>query len=787
MIPDPLYPPTHTLKQEVQQRDPQDSQEDVNGRLGYPKPSQSYLQQDRLSQQQSQLLSPRSSFNKNLNKDLFDSLMKPKVKFISEHEDCKVKVDSQVNDDYCLNYLISVKPPTFYNCINEDKNLVLKNQILEEIKFGILNNIINSNDENVIDFNSLGKLVIFEIIGISTNGTNWDQVRLLLFESCLILVDLKGEVLIGKISIDQDILNMTRFVSGIRLDLNNDTIPELQICCEIPLIISRLEYFFKKLLEKQFVSETSLFQLTTNGWGLIKENYSNLPVDIIRFQNCIENSLDIPESLLAKSMPSPELIPLNLILSITLLQSSSISNNEYRTKIISFLDRVRKDLRPIDRLSLIFVGIDGSGFPCKKGSFIGSVEPNWSGWDSIYNEVKVQSNLNSQHKPILTSHWDEMQLTLEKCKDLFPFLNCNSNNTTKLVVISCNDYEPTLVNNEKLNTVKTHFKTLLNDSDKNLSVDFFRVGDSYTPELEFGQKICSQPSLIFNDILKIPHSSSLRRFNNLDEFSDEFLSILKSSYHQICLPAISLDISKIIGTRDIVSFHKIEVNGKMLEIENFSNLKIFFNNITVNCEETIMLKLRLNMTKLKSENLDYNDKVVDLPLLSYMPSWLHESDDYKVLHTQIYQNQQASTFNSFLDGSLTPPSTNECSAFFTSDFPVKSRKYVRKEIEIEIIKGLALISQNQMLHNQDILRHLIDFIYNRKRLFEETESSSLSESTKSSNSSLKQSKFSPHATELSSNNYIDSLLHKLGNLMEMFNVNDPSVLTACKDFKSLLT
>lgn len=752
-----------------------------------PLPPNNHLQQAHLQQQQQQLLSPRSSFNKNLNRDLFDSLMKPKVKFLNEFDDSKILVSQNCEDeDYKVNYLINVKPPKFFNSINDDKHLMIKHQIFEEIKFNILNNVISTNDESIIDFNNLGNLIIFEIIDISTNGNNWDQVRLLLFESSLILIDIKGSTLIGQISITKDILDMTRFVSGIRLNLNNQAIPELQICSDIPLIISRLEYYFKKLLNHQFVLETSLFQLTTNGWNLIKDNYSNLPIDILRFQNCIENNLEIPEPILIKTMPSPEILPLNLIISITLLNNSSLTNAEYRTQIIQFLDNVRKSLRSFDRLSLIFVGIDGAGFPCKKGSFIGSVEPNWSGWDSIYNEVKIQSNLTNKYQPILHTGYDELEITLDKCKSLLPFINSSVNSINKLVVINSNDYEPTLINNTKLSSLEAKFKDVLNNGEKNLSIDFFRVGEHYSPELEFGQKVCLQPSLVNNDILKIPYGSQLLRYDTFGEFSINFLNMIHNTYHQICLPNISLDILKIIGSRDIVDFYKIEVNGKLIEVENFSNLKICLNNITVNCENNIMLSLNLKLSKLNFDNLNYNnDKLIDIPLFSYMSSWLSESDDYKVLNANIYQDRQLNNFRSFLDGSLTPPMNDENEDYYQPAVKKVNKRFVKKQIDLEVIKALRLMNNEQTNRSHIVLQNLIGMIIDSKASFQD-DSIDFDFNSKSGDISFHHNNISVKNQKVDLTNYVDSLLNELSSLSASVDSNEVTALVSCKDLTNWL-
>lgn len=772
MIPDPLRdPPSRLTKnQQLHMPQPQEVAEAV-----YKKQQEAAV---RLLQRQLQLLSPRSSFNKNLNRDLFDSLMKPKVKFIKEFDDEKLVVDTdRNNEDYQLNYLINVRPPKLFNCMNDDKHLDLKTQIFDGIKFSILQNAINLNDEDVIDFNNLGKLILFEIVDISTTGNAWDQVRLLLFEKAILLIELTGEMLIGQMTIEQDLKDMTRFVSGIRLSLNNEALPELQICSEIPLIISRLEYYLTKLLSKEFVEETSLFQTTTNGWGSIKEIHDILPEEIVTFQNCIENNLEIPESLLVKSMPSSEIIPLNLIISVTLLNNSNLTNSEYRAKLINYIETVRHNLRSFDRLSLIFVGIDGAGFPSKKGSFIGSIEPNWSGWDSIYNEVKVQSNLDNKQRPILTSNWDELQLTLDKCKDLFPFLNSDSNNVNKLVVLSSNTYEPVLVPNQKLSHIETQIKMLINNNEKNLSIDFFRIGKNYTADHEFGHRVCSQPSLILNDVLKVPFGCQLTRFSDFEEFTSGFLQLLKTSYHQICLPSITVDLLKIIGTREIVKFHKIEVNGKLIEIENFSNLRLSLNNITANGEQAIMLQLKLDLNKLNFDNLNSNERTIDLPLFSYMASWLNESDDYKVLNTKLQQDRPMTSFSSFLDRSLTPPMHGDDT--FARDNR-KNKRYLKKEIDLELIKGFRLITQSQLSNSQEILDHLARYLSLTKR---NLEIDALELQDKNDDGEQKRSEIS---SDTSLSNYIDIIYNELVSLKKAFNSNEQTALITCKDLRNWL-
>lgn len=740
---------------------------------------------------QNQLLSPRTSFNKNLNKDLFDSLMKPKIKFISENINQKHTLNDDNNQEkYNINYLISVKPPKFFNLINCDKNLILKNQIYDEIKFNILKNIVNWNDDGLIDFGSLGKLIIFEIIDISVDGTNWDQVRFFLFENCILLIDLKGETLIGQIHILNDISDMTRFASGLRLQLNNDTIPELQICTDIPLIISRLEYYFKKLLNSEFILETSVLQLTTNGWNLIKDNYSNLPVDAIRFQNCVENSLEIPESLLVQTMPSPEISPVNLILSVTLLNNSNMSNEEYKRHIIQLLDNIRKHMRPFDKLSLIFVGLNGSGVPCRKGSFIGGVEPNWSGWDSIYNEVKVQSNVRSLGKSTLSSGWDELKIALDKCKDLFPFLSSNIININKLIIISSNEYEPVILNNVNLLNMENQFKALLY-GEKNLSIDFFRIGANYTPELEFGSKTVLQTSLINNDVLRIPYGSGLYRFDNFNDFSTNLIDILKNNYHQIVLPNITLDILKIIGTRDIVDLHKIEVNGKLIEINNFSNVKIILNNVTANSERNILLNMVVNLSKLKFDNVNYNDRIIDLPVLSYLPSWLNESADYTVLDVKLHLERQSGNVQ-FGDRSLTPPMNLGEETFPTPEVaPQTDRRYFKKATELKVIKYLKDLTQqtNPGFNFQSALAAIIDSIKHEKMCIEREDFNLYDDGTSELKKPIANSgKYSAafNKNYITTSNYIDLVLNQLIKLSDLYPKDEFQAFVACKDFTNWL-
>lgn len=474
----------------------------------------------------------------------------------------------------------------------------------------------------------LSKLIMFDFLNISVTGTDWDTLCCFLFDDRLLLVDFSKQEIVGQLLIHDDVANINKRENGITLNLTQQGFPELQLCHSHPLICLKWYNYFHRVLA--LVSNGNEFQvpfnqITTNGWYILEDTFSLVPENSIKVRTATEHDCQLTENLLLEALPRPEDLPINLVLSIPLANSTKLENHTYKDMIEKLITNVRSRLRPFDKLALILIGTDANGRACRKGSFVGCAEPAWDGWDSVVKNVEVTSNVDHLNRTIFDNEFQELQIAFEKCRDLFPFIPNAPSNINRLLIIHSNRYGHVGCDDDCLEKLSRSLASILDTS--TISVDFVSVGDDISPDLQIVYDLVRSPfqgHMI--DSVQLRCGSMLQHYNSLEKLVDELPGYLIDRYLSVCIPTLSLEFQKIFATNKLVAFKGIEINGTICDIhEGIAHMNIMLDNICRTLDYMISLNLLLDLDTLDPnvcESLNENLKMAGL--FSFRSTWRGE-------------------------------------------------------------------------------------------------------------------------------------------------------------------
>lgn len=368
------------------------------------------------------------------------------------------------------------------------------------------------NWNEFVDEKSLGNLLFFDYMNISTNGNDWDSILCVLFETNVLMIN--DEKLIGMVSIP-DLIKINKEGDSLNLIMTNDLLPELQIQQQ-ELVITKWEYYLNHLIKNEEYEVTE-FQLSVNAWDLIPEIYQSK--DIIEFNKVINTNDTIPDKFIIKSLPKPDALKLNMIIAVSVINhNTGLSNEQYRSQLIKLICEVKKGLRAIDNLGLIFVGIDG----LSKGSFIGCVSSTWEGWNQVLEDIEIFENQEFE------TNLQELSLSIEKLFDIYPFIP-NKNHINKVNILSMNNFADEVDANDLL------IRRL--SSLEKLSISLIRVGKQ-NDTISHLRKLMTRPT----KDLKIAYGDFLIQFKSLANFIECIPEIIES-YQNIVIPSLALTLN----------------------------------------------------------------------------------------------------------------------------------------------------------------------------------------------------------------------------------------------------
>ncbi|KAF6069162.1 hypothetical protein FOB64_003510 [Candida albicans] len=262
---------------------------------------------------------------------------------------------------YEIAYVLNVQAPLIFNAHKPTlEDLQLKERVEEFLKVQL------DTDKDV------GQLVIFDILEVSVTGKSWDSALVCLFENYFLIYE--NELLVGIISVQHDISSVD-VDEELILNLAKDSLPELRLRHSNKLVVQKWGTLLLEIIDNESVV-TNIYQLTNTYWTHLPPEIC-VPQNLTKLNNAILSGTTISNSDIARILPTPKQLSLNLILALPLVNQTSLTDLEYKTQLQQIFQKTLHALRPNDKLGIIFLGIDGSKKPCAKGSFVGCTEPSW--------------------------------------------------------------------------------------------------------------------------------------------------------------------------------------------------------------------------------------------------------------------------------------------------------------------------------------------------------------------------------------------------------------------------
>lgn len=481
-------------------------------------------------------LSPTSARRK------LESYMKP----IVEIKKCK-QIGISNNGSNPILCSINIKAPEICAANEENKRKKSVSSTGEEviIQNFVLSSLIQKINQSTVE--SLGSLIIFDILDLNINGNDIGDSEVYLFEKGLIIIQGTQEICILHSSQFSTVVYSSS--KEIILNLKSEKIPEIKFTVETEqsgefyveewkIVEKWLQIFNKVILGEDNLSSYCKFNpITSNGWGMI-------PID---FRPDL-NQIDI-EGMHANPIPIDSISTANIILCISLVNPlTKIDNETYKLKIRSILCSVISEMRQNDKLGLIFIGINLKGEPCRQSCLMGYANKNWEGWKLIIDEIEVFSN-----PKLFTEKFEQLALGLKKCQSLLQYVEISEVKVNKLVVFD--------FSNENVSeTARTDYEDdsikLISELGQNISISIV------TQSLEVFGPIEKQ---FRNPVLG---SKSLKKFSIeiiAKELEDVDSSLLTELYHNVYIPKIS-----IVLQGSTFQMHESAAESNELEIIEFN-------------------------------------------------------------------------------------------------------------------------------------------------------------------------------------------------------------------------
>lgn len=486
----------------------------------------------------------------------------------------------KLNGNYEISYVLNIKPPAIYRELDLQFN---PSEL--QLKWKVSNRI----NQQLGLKGEFGNLVIFDKMKISIDGESWDYSRVYLFSDYLVIYN--DNTLAGMISISND-LSAASLIDGIlNLNLTESKLPELFLFNEFsPTITQKWCYMLHKLMDNE-QPITNLFQFTSTCW-LDYQYEMEIPQNLIRFNNLLLHGGELPNSYIAKILPYPQPLPLNIVVAVPLFNKTVLSDAAYLYWLQQLLHRIRATLNATDRLAIIFLGIDCLHKPLASGTFVGCIEAAWNGWVNLFNDINIVTNS-------FKSNSHELETTLEKCAELYPYIPLQENSINKLLVLSCGDYEGD-------NQIRSQFDM---SKIKKISLSIVKIGSHLDV---FGRLSIFSTFEHGND--------PVLRFKTPEELLTS-IDLLIKRIQRICLPHLTVELQ----TKNNIVFTSFERFGVM-ELTPDLLQKITFGGIVPNDERNLLITARL------SDCYQYPDEV---PIFTYRASWCDNKSIQETVYAKV--------------------------------------------------------------------------------------------------------------------------------------------------------
>lgn len=590
-------------------------------------------------------------------------IYKPRINCISETNEPNFGLLNEVS------FVLNIKSPQIFNDSQNIKleELQLKHQVQEFIKTTF-----------EID-NEVGELIMFDKLEISVNGETWDRITAYLFEDYLLLYN--TDILVGMLSITSDISSMD-FINSKCLILNiaKESLPELQIRSSHEIIVTKWESFISKLMKRELV-QSNIYQFTNTCW-IDLVDYFDIPEYLVGLNGQIVNGENIQNASLCKILPPPESLPFNLVVAISLVNQSKLSNNEYKRVIQNILRKILKSLRLCDKLGVVFVGVDGLRKPSPNGIYAGCIGTEWSGWEQIINDIIIVPNSFS-------SHSQEINVAIGKGNELYPFVPTTEKSINKFLILSSNSYY------NKVTAIPFHLSRRIEALSEKLSITIIRIGEDYNGIEQF-------KSITQN------FDTPLLRFEDYHSFSNSLQYFIQEMLQKICIPklTITLQMNKGVKISSLEGHH--EVSEKQTLTLNVLDMLPEF-------ERNIIFKVKVE------EDFFDNFGNSNAPLVEYTGVWFKNNQlPKKVAHSKIKllkSNQPPLTPMDIIDDETTNSFSSNNDMIIDIPLlpplsPSRESSFAKRQTELTIIDHLErAIETGHSIEAQRIINACITLAY----------------------------------------------------------------------------
>ncbi|KAI5955966.1 FAR1 [Candida theae] len=635
-----------------------------------------------------------------------------------------------------VSYVLNIKPPPIYsNSSSQFNPSDLK------LKWKVSHYVIERLSLN----GELGELIAFDKMRISVDGEVWDESCIYLFSKFLLVYN--DETLAGVVSISNDLCSVGMIDGVLNLNLTDSSLPELYLSNQFSQTITeKWEYVLQKVKENQ-QPNTNLFQFTSTCWLDLQYNV-DVPSNLIRFNYLLVHGEELPSFYLAKILPPPHPLALNIVIAVPLFNKTNLSNADYLSRLQEFLHHIRSSLNDTDKMALIFLGVDHLHNPKASGTFIGCIEASWNGWDDIIKDMSIVANTFSNDA-------QELEVALEKCADLYPFIPCKDNSINKLLLLSCGEYD--VVNERKHNLgIKRVPRMSLTLLRVGSHVDIFKEMSAVS-KFEYG----NEPVL---------------RYATFDRL---FLSIelLMKRIQSTCISHLEINFK----TENNITISSIELFGKMKQMESQSQ-KISFNGIASSDERNFLITVKVQ---------ESNPELGKVPLFNYRATWGDNKSIEKTVIANIDQSRSPKLPIANGETRVAEPGSPEKSlpkSIYFLDIPLlpplspsRNAPYAKRQAELLIIQHLRQAIAEE---SPCALQACISVAYGLLKGI----SQGLGDDNKphkmvldSHNDNMLKLMAVTRAINLDNQRYVSFLVDQLGSIIDLFDIDTKEAVDKCFD------
>ncbi|CEP21932.1 FAR1 [Cyberlindnera jadinii] len=588
-----------------------------------------------------------------------DDLLKPQVSIVGEFN--KHTINNTVSS-YTISHLVNI----FTNEIEEEKtseDFKLRSEIHNKVISIFKERIV---DLKGIDLDKLPPLTIFDQFEISIDGESWETVNGFVFTSTLILVHESFSTIVGSVLLKDHFTNSVLQHGDLTLFFSTMTLPELQIRSSNQVVMSKWDDFFAYKLKRN--GQIPLIQMSTNNWCLVDDGTLDIPEDARKFNRLTEKGLDLPFNIMKQVLPAPKRLPLNLIVSVTLCNTTPTSNEEYDRDIKHSLRLILSHLGPQDRFGLVVLGRSGEREPDPAAStFYGMTSSSWSGWEEIIEDLEsYASGTRCEMSSVVRS--------LKKLCIVVPEL-CDEGVIKKLVLIRCADALDVFT--------PDNFQWIMN---KGFSLCDCLVSEHYDKTTD------SLVQLIHNEHR---YQYQLARYQDFSQFHSKATNMVE---HFQKVYTSDFQLTMEIEESSPFAFAQVESHGEMCTPQDPHHLTISLKDLEDGYYHNSRFDIAIDTKKLCESYPLVKNAYHDVSILKWQYKWRGKTVTKELSVTLGISNADNTSSTSPVDRSFTGTRSSSY-----MDIPLlpplssfKDSLYIKKQVELLVIETLT--QDNMSVH-----------------------------------------------------------------------------------------